>query len=60
MIDLTYHESSQATSEEKPIQESILDDSLNAAKAIGADADKIRDVLLHYCLFWFSHSFSFN
>lgn len=44
MIDLTYHESSQATSEEKPIQESILDDSLNAAKAIGADADKIRDV----------------
>lgn len=44
MIDLTYHESSQATSEEKAIQESILDDSLNAAKAIGADADKIRDV----------------
>lgn len=44
MIDLTYHESSQVVSGEKPIQESILDDSLKAAKAIGANTDEINKV----------------
>ncbi len=43
MIKLTYHENGQVNPEEKPIQESIIDDSLNAAKAIGADPDKIKE-----------------
>ncbi|MCM1233258.1 MAG: hypothetical protein NC489_24335 [Ruminococcus flavefaciens] len=44
MIDFNFHESAQTKGTEKPFHESILDDSMKAAKAIGADADNIKKV----------------